>query len=582
MKGANMLKRKLLFMVGFVFISLFVGGTSAQEGIQVTEHNPTVAILIVDAFSPPPDPPPNQSDEENCVYSSSGQDGTVGGGLASLPPELMALLGSHGDAVFNTATQWLSTKGFGLSEVVLAPIPPVGPSQNAIARMEYWVDEFSQEILVLGVDTDNYTTAVARDNMEAVVEYYSRDAGVDDKPADEHVIKKFVINMSFAILGCSQIPSLITQDFLTAAQQMEGAEALEGLLSDVEQGLTGEQVKAQLIVSDPTYGEQYYAGVYLYLLLTKLGPETQLALQQTYDDDSISSSIDNCEQLAEAVQSNPVAGDPYLLGLFAAWQEVSIDAPEQAGNRPPGVGNQNRPCYMFEYLQPEYEEYYVEYRNRYSSRDIEVIPIAAAGNGWKPARNQPAVPVPFPYAPAIYPGVVSVSASYDPLPVGCVARGQINRDLVDADLIKILNLLLAPGNTVTNFRDAATNADPNEVPIDELLEELTFDLTLPATNSGEVRLDGVLKWPGPIKAGVPSLAGTVLGCLNGTSFSAPRLSAEAGIYLLNNGEMLCQGTRAVVRQSKPPLDHLPFDNLPRDEAANRYCGDWTNLVPVSP
>jgi hypothetical protein len=69
----------------------------------------------------------------------------------------------------------------------------------------------------------------------------------------------------------------------------------------------------------------------------------------------------------------------------------------------------------------------------------------------------------------------------------------------------------------------------------------------------------------------------VHNCIPGTSFAAPRLSAEAALYLLRGGLTACQGT---VGTSSPPMAHAAFDNLIREEASDAYCKDFNGLLNV--
>jgi hypothetical protein len=94
--------------------------------------------------------------------------------------------------------------------------------------------------------------------------------------------------------------------------------------------------------------------------------------------------------------------------------------------------------------------------------------------------------------------------------------------------------------------------------------------TEPLGNMGEVRMSGLYD------------------CLSGTSFAAPRLSYEAGLYLMLGGAMSCNGSDGT---SSPPLaytlDHngdgiFDFYNWPRVEGADRYCKVFNSTLGSAP
>jgi hypothetical protein len=105
--------------------------------------------------------------------------------------------------------------------------------------------------------------------------------------------------------------------------------------------------------------------------------------------------------------------------------------------------------------------------------------------------------------------------------------------------------------------------------------ELCAGFEIPPSNRGEVQMYGMYD------------------CLPGTSFAAPRLSLEAGVYLLRGGQVLC--TDGAEARSSPPLAYLLgedangdptfeylFNNLERVEAARLYCEDFNTKVGVPP
>jgi hypothetical protein len=102
--------------------------------------------------------------------------------------------------------------------------------------------------------------------------------------------------------------------------------------------------------------------------------------------------------------------------------------------------------------------------------------------------------------------------------------------------------------------------------------EFCAGFPLPPSNAGEVQMYGMYD------------------CLPGTSFAAPRLSLEAGVYLLRDGTVSCAGLEA---ESSPPLSYLHgqdgsgnptfeylFNNLNRVDASIAYCNDFNAKVGI--
>lgn len=152
------------------------------------------------------------------------------------------------------------------------------------------------------------------------------------------------------------------------------------------------------------------------------------------------------------------------------------------------------------------------------TNDERVIPVAAAGNGLGASH----IPLSFPFAPAVWPSVVSVSA--DPL-------------------------AKAPDGT----------------------EGTSGYGTAWYSNSGEVRMSGTLE--------ANLTDGLVNHPVYGTSFAAPLMSVQEAFYLVHNGQVNCTGAKG---NSVPPLgyqsdtDHV-WLNLIRSDADN-YCTDFPNLA----
>lgn len=145
------------------------------------------------------------------------------------------------------------------------------------------------------------------------------------------------------------------------------------------------------------------------------------------------------------------------------------------------------------------------------------------------------------YYPAAYDSVLAVSADY-PL-----------RECPPGTRRQIRTFLRGLG-----FTDAAINDQTNA-------------LYHPLSNSGEVQANGVSRLTPDRYLVNPPRGAEALGCLTGTSYSAPDVSVQMAIYFLRGGGIQCRG---LVDSSRPPLAHAPYDNLDVREAAFRYCADF--------
>ncbi len=151
----------------------------------------------------------------------------------------------------------------------------------------------------------------------------------------------------------------------------------------------------------------------------------------------------------------------------------------------------------------------------------QVISVGAAGN----------VTVTFPYAPAVWPMVVSVSAG------------------------------------PTDKREYYSSA--GEV-------QMQGQLSSPITLSTGTRLN-IFTLFDPQR----SITATA-NSLYGTSFAAPELSYQEALYLLKGGPVPCNGNQG---KTSPPLKYVPtptagaYLNLPLDKAAYNWCAGFPTPTP---
>jgi hypothetical protein len=116
----------------------------------------------------------------------------------------------------------------------------------------------------------------------------------------------------------------------------------------------------------------------------------------------------------------------------------------------------------------------------------------------------------------------------------------------------------APGYWDSVVSVSADYDGPENCPVNPTLTPNSTEHVL-KSNSGEVEMYGVHN------------------CIPGTSFAAPRLSAEAALYLVRGGSISCGGSDGT---SSPPMAHAAFDNLTREDASKAYCQDFNALLNV--
>jgi hypothetical protein len=131
----------------------------------------------------------------------------------------------------------------------------------------------------------------------------------------------------------------------------------------------------------------------------------------------------------------------------------------------------------------------------------------------------------------------------------------------------------AAGNSGFNFPFAPA-LWPSVVSVSALDTEGATAPRAEYSNSGEVAMDGqhtsttlVFDFP----------EGQREAPVEGTSFAVPRLSLQAARYLLAGGTVSCAGAENVA--SAPPLTYAPvmtqiWEDLPLSDAASKYCQDF--------
>lgn len=162
---------------------------------------------------------------------------------------------------------------------------------------------------------------------------------------------------------------------------------------------------------------------------------------------------------------------------------------------------------------------------------LEIIQVASAGNET----------LDYPYFPGLHPDVLAVSADYSQM--ACPAG--------------------PPAALAAHLEGLGMDAAAAARVADGLIN--------PTSNAGEVIEDGTTLISPARYLNNPTPDSDLLGCLNGTSFAAPRVSLDMAVHLLRGGTVSCTGALGT---SQPPLAHDSWDDLTIIDAAAAYCADY--------
>jgi hypothetical protein len=208
------------------------------------------------------------------------------------------------------------------------------------------------------------------------------------------------------------------------------------------------------------------------------------------------------------------------------------------------IDSLNDPLYGLLTALNNYCDYPNYHRPAGIGSDIIVIPVAASGNDDE---------VRYPYFPALWPNVISVSAEYSDL-ANCPSQsdGQQAVEVLRDDMI------------IKDIESRFAQMHPSPPQIDE------SDLSpVPSSNPGEIKMNGVSyvyerfnpPWYFPYTP--------VFTCIWGTSFAAPRLSLEMALFLMWDDVSSCRSPARNV--STIPLHYEGWLNRTRDQLVSNFC-----------
>lgn len=323
------------------------GGEISSER-QMSVSSDAVAILVVDAFDPPPDfSTPELKDTDNCLVTPDGQGHAFidGAGHAFIDGAGgYAELTSHGEVVYDQFQELLQAQNGALQD---------GTYGQAAFGVE-WIRLIQQwelpdgEVLLVGVDTEGYTTAALATNIPDAM----------NRITNEYGINSFVLNLSFAVVPCGLLDETPDEDLLQRYIEILEEEFPE--LAEVFNSLVDKyDGNVIMALNDPTF------------------TEGRSVIQSTI------------------MQANYV---PFYEDRAAYFDGDLKGCLESQGQKPPDGPSCENPFFPDDALYLELETM----MERSTGNNHRIIQVGSAGN----------TDMPFPFAPAFYPTVISVSAEF--------------------------------------------------------------------------------------------------------------------------------------------------------------------------
>jgi hypothetical protein len=474
-------RRVTLIAAAAVLIALAGCGGDGDD-----QQETRVALLVIDEFDPAsarpsPTPTPTDGDTDQCVFQGIATGEVWGKGA---PDQGLPDGAVHGQLVLDEIRQEMVKSGkWGPQGADITDKASYGLDDPAVRAAETWNATASgtgMSIVLAGVHVEGYNTQQVKDLINKLVN------DMKGKNFD-----RFVLNMSFVIAPCE----------------------------------LGDYARNQ---SDPNVLLEMYRAVVA-------GDKDLWNLKNTLDalvgqsDDAIRSALLN---LAELRPVRDIFNDPARFNALPDQVKLRVFySPLDNGER---TIRQDILNAIIDDPLHDYLDTLVTTNDR-----TKVVPVAAAGNGVGVdfEGNPMEFRLDFPFAPAIWKSVVSVSAT---------SRRKKGDDKICAD----------------------TTASA---------ERAWY------SNSGEVMLDGDLRYNAPAPSSSAASPSPQCILLTGTSFAAPRLSLQQALYLLKDGAIDC-GTQP--KRAVPPLGYVDGEdgkaniwlNQSVSQTAQDYCQDFETRI----
>jgi hypothetical protein len=390
----------LMLIVVVILLGLFLSGdddnsdederTQTEEPIEteLTVSQDAVAVLVVDVFAPLDDFEPKEPDDENCLITPEGQGhaSLQGAGHASLQGAGHASLQGAGDVIYHGETVY--TQFGALLTESGGRLQSAGTGQDILGEtwmrgVQQWAFEDGAEVLLVGVDTIGYSTAVIAQRIPDALDLLEIEFG----------LSRFVVNMSFAIVPCESL--------------LEGLDpsAVQGEYRDIlEQEFPELAALFDRLVSEGGVDEA--TALVTVLNLSTTPPEARARVEAAVLDRQTGTTYRerNIEDMGE-----------YLVECYSSVEGISVEQQDAIITPTFDPDTDGKGLIIPECEDPIFAgDPLIGVLREVVVRDVDVedgrkvINIASAGNS----------DLDFAFAPAYYPSVVSVSAAFSSLPVG--------------------------------------------------------------------------------------------------------------------------------------------------------------------
>jgi hypothetical protein len=350
-----------------------------------------VAILVVDNFNPQPTLPADAKATANCASSHAGTNAQganeVGGTGAGdgLPPGY-----SHGRAVFEDLRDALAKllNGNPSSPLQATELQTYGIGTGAFSNTGVLADytakwkydpndgKGARDVVLLGVDTNNFDTGVINTRLASLVNMFSGNTS-GNHPAKP--IRRVVVNMSFVIAPCDVQEWLRGKGELTDDQWLASYRAVV----DTEPDL----VDLRGTIDDLTGA----GGLRTVLSDARFAKVTQRV---------------NVEVFYRSFIDNPQAENPSEVKLSDTATRV-----KEGTGTPTTLADK---AYL-QILTDPLNDRTNGFASVQRTYPVRVVLVGAAGNGITMPTTDPKRPrhfhFTFPFAPAIWQNVISISAS---------------------------------------------------------------------------------------------------------------------------------------------------------------------------
>lgn len=461
-----------------------------------------VAILVVDIFEEDPSVTHVVDDEEQCGSPFDGLNGPhIQGNIISsaLHPYVL----SHGRLVYMSLQDEIERE---LGATRTSRLPVGWTNHPEIPTVEQWETQTGGHIWLVAVEANGYEIDSIAANIDIAID------------AMKATTDRFVINMSFGVVPCKEIPTILPVQYKSYLEDLgiacdDNSIGLPALRCTIDALVPNEEPNIQ----------EFVTGLVKYRDSSVVNAATFAFFQQAI--------------------ARPLA--------FQGFQNEVDPLSENLVNKINDIGSIN---------------------------EVKIIQVASAGND----------SLDYPYYPANAPNVLSVSADYTHGDCKYYKDEAKLRHFLSTTLkfpddmaIPSINRILFPPSNDGEVDENGVSNIPPEVYLKAIYIAPTGITATPGAGATATPSPTPSPTPTPLPRDLAAEqeAFEAMGCLTGTSFSAPRVSLKMAVHFLASDLTTCSGKFGI---SSPPFDHKEWNNLSVLEARNRYCHEFSGLAPFIP